>query len=99
MLVRATRLDDIQFRFRRAPWLIAGKEPRAVIRENIGLTSTAMKSRLGIDPVGFRTPGGGYPSTLMGTMAHLRQTLFDAQYHTRMVKEHSVNPNTKRRFG
>jgi hypothetical protein len=56
--VTATRLEDIQFRFQRAPWLIAGQTPRQVIRENIRLTSLAMRARLGIDPAGFRTPGG-----------------------------------------
>src|SRR3989441_8837310 len=56
--VLATRPEDIQFRFRRAPWLIQGKTPRQVIEENIRLTSTALKTRIGIEPAGFRTPGG-----------------------------------------
>ncbi len=56
--VTARRPEDIQFRFRRAPWLIDGRTPAEVIRENIRLTSVAMKTRLGIDPAGFRTPGG-----------------------------------------
>ncbi len=56
--VKATRPEDIQFRFNRAPWLIDGKAPRDIIRENIRLTSTAMKMRLGTAPAGFRTPGG-----------------------------------------
>ncbi len=56
--VRATRPEDIQFRFQRSPWLIARRQPADVIRENIRLTTEAMKSRLGISPSGFRTPGG-----------------------------------------
>jgi hypothetical protein len=56
--VTATRPQDVQFRFQRAPWLIEGRAPAAVIRENIHLTSAAMKTRLGVDPAGFRTPGG-----------------------------------------
>src|SRR5262249_31203741 len=56
--VQATRPEDIQFRFRRAPWLIAGKSPREVIEENIRLTNAALKTRIGIDAAGFRTPGG-----------------------------------------
>jgi hypothetical protein len=56
--VLATRPQDIQFRFKRAPWLIDGKEPKDVIRENIRLTTAALKTRIGIDPAGFRTPGG-----------------------------------------
>jgi peptidoglycan/xylan/chitin deacetylase (PgdA/CDA1 family) len=56
--VKATKPADIQFRFQRSPWLIAGREPAEVIRENIRLASTALKSRLGIEAAGFRTPGG-----------------------------------------
>jgi hypothetical protein len=56
--VTATRPEDIQFRFKRAPWLIEGKAPAEVIRENIRLTSSALQSRLGIAAAGFRTPGG-----------------------------------------
>jgi peptidoglycan/xylan/chitin deacetylase (PgdA/CDA1 family) len=56
--VTAARPEDIQFRFRRAPWLIEGKAPAEVIRENIRLTNAALKSRLGITAAGFRTPGG-----------------------------------------
>ncbi len=56
--VLARELPDIQFRFRRAPWLIEGKTPEQVIKENIRLTTAAMRSRLGIAPDGFRTPGG-----------------------------------------
>ncbi|MFO0879927.1 MAG: polysaccharide deacetylase family protein [Gemmataceae bacterium] len=56
--VRAQRLEDIQYRFNRAPWLIEGKTPTEVIRDNIRLTSVAIKTRLGVDCAGFRTPGG-----------------------------------------
>jgi hypothetical protein len=56
--VKATRPAEIQFRFNRAPWLIEGRTPREVIRENIRLTTAALKARVGVDPVGFRTPGG-----------------------------------------
>lgn len=56
--VKARAAADIQFRFQRSPWLIAGREPAEVIRENIRLASAALKSRLDIDAAGFRTPGG-----------------------------------------
>ena len=59
--VTATKAADIQFRFQRSPWLIEGREPADVIRENIRLTNAALKSRLGIEAVGFRTPGGFGP--------------------------------------
>ncbi|OWK37588.1 polysaccharide deacetylase family protein [Fimbriiglobus ruber] len=56
--VTATKPADLQFRFQRAPWLIEGKPAADVIRENVRLTTAAMKARLGIEPAGFRTPGG-----------------------------------------
>jgi Polysaccharide deacetylase len=56
--VLATRPEDIQFRFKRAPWLIEGRSPEQVIVENIKVTTAALKARVGVDPAGFRTPGG-----------------------------------------
>lgn len=56
--LRARTPDEIQYRFQRCPWLIEGRAPAEVIRDNIRLTSAAMQSRLGIAPAGFRTPGG-----------------------------------------
>jgi peptidoglycan/xylan/chitin deacetylase (PgdA/CDA1 family) len=56
--VRAKKPSEIQFRFSRSPWLIEGKKPLDVIRENVRLTTTALKTRVGVDPAGFRTPGG-----------------------------------------
>jgi peptidoglycan/xylan/chitin deacetylase (PgdA/CDA1 family) len=76
--VKATRPGDIQHRFRRAPWLIEGKAPREVIRENIRLCSAALKSRLGIDPAGFRTPGG-FPDGL-ADRPDVRRMLLDLDF-------------------
>ena len=56
--VLAKRVEDLQFRFQRAPWLVEGMTPEEVIRENIRLTTIALKQRAGIDNAGFRTPGG-----------------------------------------
>lgn len=56
----AKTADDIQFRFRRAPWLIEGKTPPQVIAENIELAKKALRQRAGIEVNGFRTPGGFY---------------------------------------
>jgi len=56
--VKATRPEEIQFRFRRAPWLIRGQTVEQVIRENIRVTTLALKERCGIEARGFRTPGG-----------------------------------------
>ena len=54
----AQRPDELQFRFKRAPWLLRDRAVSEVIRENISLTTEALKARLGIEPAGFRTPGG-----------------------------------------
>lgn len=56
--VKAAKPEDLQFRFQRAPWLIEGKRPHEVIRENIRLTDAALRARIGTAPAGFRTPGG-----------------------------------------
>jgi len=56
--VLAKQAADLQFRFQRSPWLIEGRSPAQVIRENIRLTTLALKQRTGIENRGFRTPGG-----------------------------------------
>lgn len=56
--VLATRAEDVQFRFRRCPWLIEGRTPAQAIRDNVQLCAAAMRSRIEIAPAGFRTPGG-----------------------------------------
>lgn len=56
--VLAKKPEDVQFRFKRSPWLIAGKTAEEAIRENIVMTTRALQARLGIAPAGFRTPGG-----------------------------------------
>lgn len=58
--VLATRPEQTQFRFQRAPWLLRGRTAAQVIQENVALASLAMKQRLGITANGFRTPGGFY---------------------------------------
>ena len=54
----ATRAEDIQFRFRRCPWLIEGRTPPQAIRDNIQLCTAALRNRAEIASAGFRTPGG-----------------------------------------
>jgi len=56
--VQAERKEDLQYRFQRSPWLLGDRPILELIRENIELTTKAMRSRLGIAPSGFRTPGG-----------------------------------------
>jgi peptidoglycan/xylan/chitin deacetylase (PgdA/CDA1 family) len=73
--VLATKPDDIQFRFKRSPWLIAGRTPATVIRDNIQLTTDALKNRIGIAPAGFRTPGGFAPG--LGGREDVQRMLLD----------------------
>lgn len=58
--VHAASPAKTQFRFERAPWLIRGRTVSQIIEQNIATTNLAMKTRLGISPNGFRTPGGFY---------------------------------------
>ena len=73
--INARTPETIQFRFRLAPWLIHGKSPREVIVENIRMAEMAMEARLGIKPVGFRTPYGF--SKGMGSRRDVQQMLLD----------------------
>lgn len=54
----ATKAEETQFRFQRAPWLVRGRSAREVIEENIRLTELGLRERAGIEQNGFRTPGG-----------------------------------------
>lgn len=56
--VLAKTHDALQYRFQRAPWLIAGREIPEILRSNIALTNVALKQRIGVEANGFRTPGG-----------------------------------------
>jgi peptidoglycan/xylan/chitin deacetylase (PgdA/CDA1 family) len=54
----AQKPEELQFRFKRAPWLIRDKTVAQVLEDNIATTSAALKERCGITANGFRTPGG-----------------------------------------
>ncbi|HZL91843.1 MAG TPA: polysaccharide deacetylase family protein [Pirellulaceae bacterium] len=56
--VKATKAEETQFRFQRAPWLVRGKTALEVIRENIRVTTESLEQRCGVKVSGFRTPGG-----------------------------------------
>lgn len=73
--VLATKPEETQHRFQRSPWLINGRTAEQVIRDNIHVTSVAMKQRAGIDASGFRTPGGF--SKGLADRADLQQMLLD----------------------
>jgi hypothetical protein len=56
--VTARTPERVQYRFKRAPWLMEGRAPSEVISRNVRFCTEAMRERLGIEPNGFRTPGG-----------------------------------------
>ena len=89
--VLAMRRDDLQFRFQRSPWLLSDRPVLDLIRENIELTTKAMKSRLGIGPQGFRTPGGFHEG--LRNHPEVRSLLKDLGY--RWVSSlYPAHPNT-----
>jgi peptidoglycan/xylan/chitin deacetylase (PgdA/CDA1 family) len=88
----ATKPEEIQYRFQRAPWLITGKSCADVIRENINLATAAMKSRLGISPAGFRAPGGF--ATGLNGRADIQKMLLDAGFSWVSTK-YPAHPNSQ----
>ncbi|MBX3420772.1 MAG: polysaccharide deacetylase family protein [Pirellulaceae bacterium] len=93
----ATRPADLQFRFQRSPWLIAGRQPLDVIRHNIRLTTEALKHRLGVDNRGFRTPGGFYKGLseredLQHMLLELGFTWVSSKYPPHLYTEPQVEP-------
>lgn len=76
--VLAANDGAIQYRFKRSPWLINGRKRSEVIRDNIELTTKALKQRIGVDNRGFRTPGG-FSDGLNGR-EDLQQMLLDAGF-------------------
>lgn len=73
--VWSTKPEQTQFRFQRSPWLIRGQSAADIIRENIRITTLAMKQRAGIDADGFRTPGGS--SAALNDREDVQQMLLD----------------------
>jgi hypothetical protein len=92
--VTATQVDQVQFRFARAPWLVRGKNPTQIIDENIRMCAAAMQERLGIRPNGFRTPGG-FPEGLKGR-PDIQNMLLSHGYTwvSSMYPRHAVKPDT-----
>jgi peptidoglycan/xylan/chitin deacetylase (PgdA/CDA1 family) len=89
--VRATKPEDIQFRFARSPWLIAGREPLQVIADNIRLGEVALRERAGIAVDGFRTPGGFHDG--LAEHADLQQLLLSQGYRW-ISSKYPAHPTT-----
>jgi hypothetical protein len=90
--VLAKKPEDIQFRFQRSPWLIEGRTPEQVIIENIRLTTAALKTRIGVDPAGFRTPGGF--ANGLADRPDVRKWLLDLGF-TWVSSKYPAHPNSE----
>ncbi len=56
--VLAHTIPELQHTYAKWPWRAAGRTPAEVIAHEVAMTSEAIRQRLGIEPAGFRTPGG-----------------------------------------
>ncbi len=56
--ILARTVEDLQPRFRRWPWLAAGRTPERVILDQIRMTNEAIRAELKTPVAGFRSPGG-----------------------------------------
>jgi hypothetical protein len=56
--ILARTVEDLQFRFKRWPWLAMGRTPERIILDQIRMTSQAIRGTLKTEPAGFRCPGG-----------------------------------------
>ena len=85
-------IEKVQWRFQRAPWLIEGKTPAQVVRENIRLCDAALQQRLGVKSNGFRMPGGS-PQGLTGR-PDLQQMLLELGFQWAGTKNatHPLGP-------
>ena len=90
--LKATKPEETQFRFQRAPWLVADKSVETILRENIELCTAAMKRRLGITPAGFRTPGGFHDG--LHDAPHVQRLLLDLGFKW-VSATYPNHPNTR----
>jgi peptidoglycan/xylan/chitin deacetylase (PgdA/CDA1 family) len=90
--VLAKSVEEVQFRFRRAPWLVAGQTVEQILRDNIRMTTEALRQRCGIEANGFRTPGG-FAAGLNGR-EDIQQMLLDLGFKwcSSRYPSHSAGP-------
>lgn len=70
--------ETLQFRFKRAPWLLRGMPVEEAIVDNIKMAEEAMRTRLKVTPVGFCCPYG-FPDGLT-RRPDLQRMLHDLGY-------------------
>jgi len=90
--VLADSPEQTQFRFQRSPWLVRGRSTKELLYDNVRLTTVAMKERAGIEPNGFRTPGG-FSNGLTGR-EDIQQMLLDLGFTWCSAKYPAHNAGT-----
>jgi hypothetical protein len=61
--VKAKESVQIQYLYRDQPWRAGGRTVQEILRDEIRCTTLAIRERLGVEPLGFRSPGG-FPTQL-----------------------------------
>jgi len=56
--IKARDIDNLSGIYASCPWQAAGRSAQEIVRQEVRMTTDAIRSRLGIDPKGFRSPGG-----------------------------------------
>lgn len=83
--------EDVQFRFKRAPWLLEGLTVPEAVDQNIRLCNHALKQRAGITADGFRTPGGF--ATGLTDREDIQRILLDNGFNW-VSSKYPAHPNT-----
>lgn len=56
--IKAQEVDELRGIFDTVPWRAAGLTAQEAVRQEIKMTTEAIKTQLGVEPKGFRSPGG-----------------------------------------
>lgn len=56
--IKARKISDLSGIYASSPWRAVGLSGQAAVREEVRMTSEAIRTCLGVEPRGFRSPGG-----------------------------------------
>ncbi|MFC5653252.1 polysaccharide deacetylase family protein [Paenibacillus solisilvae] len=73
--IKAQEISELAGVFTSAPWRGAGRSAQDAVRQEIQMTTAAIKNCLGVEPKGFRSPGG------------FQNGLQDTEYVQKMLQE------------
>lgn len=66
--IKAIDRERLSGIYHSCPWRASGREAQDIVRQEIQMTTAAIKHRLGVNPRGFRSPGG-FPNGLQDAPA------------------------------